>query len=160
MLRIYTQNIDTLEQSAGVRSEKVVYAHGSLLDATCMKCKAKYSAADIASDVKSGTVPLCQRQRNKKAKLSSESMEKKKEPTKSDPPVNIRRSSRRTSTKSASSEENNNFVIARKQGLCCGVIKPNITFFGEKLGNNVGRSLQKDYKSADLLIVMGTSLSV
>ena len=116
MLRIYTQNIDTLEQSAGVRSDKVVYAHGSLLDATCTKCKAKYSAADIASDVKSGTVPLCQRQRNKKAKLSSEIMEeKKKEPTKSDPPVNIRRSSRRTSTKSASSEENNNFVIARNR---------------------------------------------
>ena len=105
-------------------------------------------------------IPLCHRQRNKKAKLSSESMEKKKEPTKSDPPVNVRRSSRRTSTKSLSSEDNNNFEIARRQGLCCGVIKPNITFFGEKLGNNVGRSLQKDYKSADALIVMGTSLSV
>ena len=46
------------------------------------------------------------------------------------------------------------------QGLCGGVIKPNVTFFGEKLDNVVGRSLEKDYAKADALLVMGTSLSV
>ncbi|KAL7537441.1 hypothetical protein ACHAXR_007837 [Thalassiosira sp. AJA248-18] len=159
LLRIYTQNIDSLEQSAGVRTEKVIYAHGSLLGATCMKCKAKYCARDIASDVQSGTVPLCQRPRKKKAKLSCESSAKTKSTTA--PPVTQTMSLRRSSrTKRVQSETDNNFEVAMKQGLCCGVIKPNITFFGEKLANDVGRSLQKDYETADALIVMGTSLSV
>ena len=47
-----------------------------------------------------------------------------------------------------------------KQGLCCGVIKPDVTFFGEKLCDEVGCSLQKDSKLVDALLVMGTSLSV
>ncbi|EED92342.1 predicted protein, partial [Thalassiosira pseudonana CCMP1335] len=105
LLRVYTQNIDGLEEQAGVMESRVVYAHGSLLGATCVNCRATYRADEIADDVQTGKVPL-------------------------------------------------------KAGLCGGVIKPNITFFGEKLGNDVGRSLQKDYESADALIVMGTSLSV
>ena len=148
VLRIYTQNIDALEQSAGVRSGKVIYAHGSLLNATCMNCKATYGASDIASDVQSATVPLCQRARNKKAKLSSESTAKEKSAT--IPPMErLRRSCSKPKT------DNNHDA-----SLCCGVIKPSVTFFGEKLGNNVGRSLQKDYETADALIIMGTSLSV
>ncbi|CAM9244254.1 unnamed protein product, partial [Choristocarpus tenellus] len=43
---------------------------------------------------------------------------------------------------------------------CGGVIKPDITFFGEKLSTTVNRSLEADQKKADLLIVMGTSLKV
>ena len=35
-----------------------------------------------------------------------------------------------------------------------------MTFFGEKISNDVSRQLQKDYLKADALIVMGTSLSV
>lgn len=158
LLRVYTQNIDALEQSAGVSSSKVVYAHGSLLDAACMKCKAKYSAADIASDVQSGRVPLCQRPKNKKARPNppSESAAKAKAP-----PAERRRSLRRSAKRDiVQSEIDNNFEVSMKKGLCCGVVKPNITFFGEKLGNEVGRSLQKDYEKADCLIVMGTSLSV
>ena len=41
---------------------------------------------------------------------------------------------------------------------CTGVIKPNITFFGEKLKPKVGRCLEADHDKVDLLIVMGTSL--
>jgi NAD-dependent SIR2 family protein deacetylase len=158
LLRVYTQNIDTLEQSAGVKSDRVIYAHGSLLGATCMKCKAKFSAADIAADVQSVVVPLCQRPRTKKAKLnSSESGDAKKETTTVPP---IKRTSLRRAASAKSAPSNDIFEVSMKQGLCCGVIKPNITFFGEKIGNDVARSLQKDYESADALIVMGTSLSV
>jgi len=156
LLRIYTQNIDTLEQSAGVRSERVVYAHGSLLNATCMKCKAKYSASDIASDVQSGTVPLCRRRCKKKAKLSS--ARSTKEASAAAPtPVKHTRILRRSST---TTKTDDNYQSLVKQGFCCGVIKPNITFFGEKLDNDVGRRLQTDSQTADALIVMGTSLSV
>ncbi len=43
---------------------------------------------------------------------------------------------------------------------CIGIIKPDITFFGEKTPGLLNRMLQKDRMKADLLIVMGTSLQV
>mmetsp|Transcript_10932 Transcript_10932/g.26066 ORF Transcript_10932/g.26066 Transcript_10932/m.26066 type:complete len:371 (+) Transcript_10932:148-1260(+) len=45
-------------------------------------------------------------------------------------------------------------------GLCGGVMKPAITFFGETLGDTVSRSLEADRKKVDAVIVIGTSLSV
>lgn len=158
LLRIYTQNIDSLEQLAGVRSEKIVYAHGSLSNATCMRCRAIYSASDIASDVKMGRVPECHRPRNKKAKTTSSSINNEQstntKPTTRQYSMSLRR---RSSTKEKSDD---NLELTVMQGLCGGVIKPNVTFFGEKLDNIVGRSLEKDYGKADALLVMGTSLSV
>jgi NAD-dependent SIR2 family protein deacetylase len=47
-----------------------------------------------------------------------------------------------------------------ERGMCGGVIKPNVTFFGERLDDRVGRCLRKDSLVADALVVMGTSLSV
>ena len=43
---------------------------------------------------------------------------------------------------------------------CDGVLKPGITFFGEKLVDKVTRSLEQDRLKADAVIVIGTSLSV
>lgn len=53
----------------------------------------------------------------------------------------------------------------RKKGnetphMCNGILKPDITFFGEKLCDKVGRCLESDRTKADALIVIGTSLSV
>ena len=45
-------------------------------------------------------------------------------------------------------------------GRCGGVIKPNITFFGQDIGNSLTRAITKDKKECDCLIVMGTSLQV
>ena len=148
LLRVYTQNIDSLEEEAGVSKDRVIYAHGSLSNATCMKCKTTYSSSDIGDDVKQGRVPTCQLPTNKKSKLSST---KKSEEDTEQQPQRIQRLRRSSSTISTSQPP---------QGLCNGTIKPNVTFFGEKLGNDVGRQLQKDYLKADALIVMGTSLSV
>ena len=44
--------------------------------------------------------------------------------------------------------------------ICNGVLKPNITFFGEKLNDKVRRCLESDHSKADALIIIGTSLSV
>jgi len=150
LLRVYTQNIDALEEEAGVRN--VVYAHGSLSNATCMKCKTTYSSSDIADDINAGRVPLCKLPTNKKSKLTSSSSTKKSEEDMEQPPQRVQRLRRSSSTISTSQP--------LQKGLCNGTIKPNVTFFGEKLGNDVGRQLQKDYLKADALIVMGTSLSV
>lgn len=43
---------------------------------------------------------------------------------------------------------------------CKGIVKPDIVFFGESLPPKFHRNVQRDCLGADLLIVMGTSLSV
>ena len=85
LLRVYTQNIDSLEEQAGVCKDRVIYAHGSLATATCMKCKTTYSSSDIGDDINAGRVPLCKLPTNKKSKLSStkkseEDMEQQPQP--------------------------------------------------------------------------------
>lgn len=152
-MRVYTQNIDGLEEQAGVDKNKVVYAHGSLLNAVCMKCNAKYIAADIAVDVKEGRVPLCRRIKEK-----NKSKPKAKETA--DQIQNQPSHTRALRKRSFQQYSENGFGITTKDDTCGGVIKPAVTFFGEKLGSDVGLSLQKDWSKADALIVMGTSLSV
>jgi NAD-dependent SIR2 family protein deacetylase len=66
----------------------------------------------------------------------------------------------RVSSAKSKTDDDNDLIIIMKQGLCGGVIKHGVTFFGEKLGNEVERNLQRDSVHADALIVMGTSLSV
>ena len=156
LLRIYTQNIDGLEQSAGVDENKIVYAHGSFTGATCMKCKAKYQSSEIASDVDAG-IPVCHRRIAKKGKVSQNTA---KTNSVEIPPE--RRSSRkRSSTQSSFNNMSEEFYPPPvEKGCCGGIIKPNITFFGEKLDNTISRRLEEDDKKADALIVMGTSLSV
>jgi len=131
---------------------RVVYAHGSLSTATCMKCKTTYSSSGIGDDINAGRVPLCKLPTNKKAKLTSSSATKKSEEGTDQPPQRVQRLRRSSSTISTSQQ--------LQKGLCNGTIKPNVTFFGEKISNDVSRQLQKDYLKADALIVMGTSLSV
>jgi NAD-dependent SIR2 family protein deacetylase len=152
LLRVYTQNIDGLEEQAGVEKAKVVYAHGSLLNATCMKCGTKCSARDIAGDVKAGVIPQCQRIKEKRAKARKESSAQLTDKPKST------RTLRKRSFQQYS--EVDGYCAPTKEGVCGGIVKPDITFFGERLGNHVGLSLQNDWSKADALVVMGTSLSV
>ncbi|XP_069124835.1 NAD-dependent protein deacetylase sirtuin-1-like isoform X2 [Argopecten irradians] len=57
LLRNYTQNIDTLEQVAGISS--VIQCHGSFANATCMVCKHKMKADDIKADIFKQVIPHC-----------------------------------------------------------------------------------------------------
>ncbi|KAJ3396424.1 NAD-dependent protein deacetylase sirtuin-2 [Lobulomyces angularis] len=43
---------------------------------------------------------------------------------------------------------------------CFGLVKPDITFFGEPLPDIFHKSIENDFDNCDLLIVMGTSLQV
>lgn len=137
LLRVYTQNIDGLEQKAGVSANKVVYAHGSLQTATCLTCGSKVSAEDLEDDILHGRVARCQKPLK----------EGKRQPKIFVP---LRDSSPRTNKRKR----------VECTGQCGGVLKPDVTFFGEALHDNVGRCLESDYKKADALIVIGTSLSV
>jgi NAD-dependent SIR2 family protein deacetylase len=153
LLRVYTQNVDGLEELAGVSKHKVVYAHGSLLHATCMKCGAKYTAQDIAGDVKDGRVPMCQRSKERRKKFASKNTATKLP----DQPVHTRTLRKRSFQQYSEVDEINTNA---NDGLCGGVVKPNITFFGETLAHDVGLCFQRDSARADALIIMGTSLSV
>jgi len=55
--RNYTQNIDGLEQVAGIK--KCIQCHGTLTKSTCLKCKKKYSAVQVESLEKERGVPVC-----------------------------------------------------------------------------------------------------
>ncbi|XP_033103130.1 NAD-dependent protein deacetylase sirtuin-1-like [Anneissia japonica] len=57
LLRNYTQNIDTLEQVAGI--SKVIQCHGSFASASCTRCKHKVDADFIREDIFNQVVPLC-----------------------------------------------------------------------------------------------------
>lgn len=57
LLRNYTQNIDTLEQVAGIKN--VIECHGSFSTASCTKCKYKCDADSIRSDIFAQRIPVC-----------------------------------------------------------------------------------------------------
>lgn len=59
LLRNYTQNIDTLEQVAGIDSEVLIQCHGSFENATCQLCGKKYKAEDIKEAVFKKEIPYC-----------------------------------------------------------------------------------------------------
>merc|ERR1719189_2761287 len=59
LLRNYTQNIDTLEQEAGI--SKVVQCHGSFATASCTDCKLQVPSDAIREDIFERRIPLCPR---------------------------------------------------------------------------------------------------
>uniref|UniRef100_A0A1A8EKQ6 protein acetyllysine N-acetyltransferase n=1 Tax=Nothobranchius korthausae TaxID=1143690 RepID=A0A1A8EKQ6_9TELE len=59
LLRNYTQNIDTLEQVAGV--QRIIQCHGSFATASCLVCKQKVDCEAIREDVFNQVVPRCLR---------------------------------------------------------------------------------------------------
>ncbi|KAM9344634.1 LOW QUALITY PROTEIN: NAD-dependent protein deacetylase sirtuin-1 [Symphorus nematophorus] len=59
LLRNYTQNIDTLEQVAGV--QRIIQCHGSFATASCLVCKHKVDCEAIREDIFNQVVPRCSR---------------------------------------------------------------------------------------------------
>ncbi|KAJ5834200.1 hypothetical protein N7447_000226 [Penicillium robsamsonii] len=56
---LFTQNIDGLEQDAGVPTEKVLWAHGNWKSQHCYKCKSPYPDDLMNKAVRTGEVPYC-----------------------------------------------------------------------------------------------------
>lgn len=59
LLTNYTQNIDNLEDHAGIDSEKLVQCHGSFATASCQECRYQVKGDAIFADIKAGIVPRC-----------------------------------------------------------------------------------------------------
>ncbi|BFZ17316.1 hypothetical protein BsWGS_20355 [Bradybaena similaris] len=59
LLRNYTQNIDTLEQVAGI--QRVVQCHGSFATASCTVCGHKVDSSAIRDEIFNQVIPRCPR---------------------------------------------------------------------------------------------------
>lgn len=55
----FTQNIDGLEQDAGVPADKMLWAHGNWKSQHCWKCKAEYPDDLMKKAIREGEVPYC-----------------------------------------------------------------------------------------------------
>lgn len=143
LLRNYTQNIDTLEEAAGI--DKVLYCHGSFSQAQCTTPNCDYTVPGsvIKPDIFAQTIPYCPR--------CSEKLQEKQDSTK-------KSKKKKKTTKEWENDDDEEEEDDGVRGL--GVIKPCITFFGEKLSDEFDKCLLSDRQSVDLLIVMGTSLKV
>ncbi|PWN53403.1 SIR2-domain-containing protein [Violaceomyces palustris] len=142
LLRNYSQNIDTLEQACGI--ENVLQCHGSFATATCTdpSCSFKAPGSSIRQAIFDRTVPLCPRCKER---------DERRKTGKKGKPVGAR-SSWKAGDDSDEEDEG--------PELAYGVMKPDITFFGEKLSDEFDHKLLQDRSEVDLLIVMGTSLKV
>jgi NAD-dependent SIR2 family protein deacetylase len=171
LLRVYSQNIDGLEEQAGVERKRVVYAHGSLQWATCLTCKRKVPAADLETSILEGIIPCCRallapRSPTKRSVSSGSCTSAGGTPQ----PVTRREPSARQLERSCAvgdersdsdrSQRRSAAIPSVPANTCGGVLKPNVTFFGQVLPDQVSRSLEADLRKVDALIVIGTSLSV
>ncbi|OAF64661.1 hypothetical protein A3Q56_07625, partial [Intoshia linei] len=59
LLRLYTQNIDTLEHVADIKN--LIQCHGSFATAHCMQCKYEYKCDDIKESILKQEVPICKK---------------------------------------------------------------------------------------------------
>ncbi|CEP61235.1 NAD-dependent histone deacetylase SIR2 LALA0_S02e09780g [Lachancea lanzarotensis] len=137
LLRNYTQNIDNLESYAGIQSEKMVQCHGSFATASCVTCHWKLPGERIFSNIRNLELPLCPYCYKKRQEFF---------------PTNVPGSKEREGE-----DFNSLFGNVLKS---YGVLKPDITFFGEALPSKFHRFIRDDVLKCDLLICIGTSLKV
>ncbi|KAJ7180645.1 DHS-like NAD/FAD-binding domain-containing protein [Mycena filopes] len=134
------QNIDTIETLAGVT--RVVQCHGSFATASCLLCRRQVPGSDIEADIMARKVPLC-------------SVCNAPQPTvPSRKPKKSKKSGKKGAWDSEEEDESDGPTYPP------GIMKPDITFFGEKLTDNFEHSLIADRSEVDLLLVIGTSLKV
>ena len=158
--RCYTQNIDVLERMAGVPVEALVECHGSFSGGRCTLCGSACDADWLKDEFFKDEIPLCARP---KAKVDA--LVALKDPLGSrlddgrddgrDPPVG-----KTTDAADGSTSTEIDAVAAVLGETCQGYCKPDITFFGEPLPARFHELKEQDTESAQLLIVMGTSLQV
>jgi NAD-dependent histone deacetylase SIR2 len=148
LLTNYTQNIDNIEAAAGILPEKIVQCHGSFATATCRDCHYKVPGETIFPDIKAGRIPRCIMCT---AALRAELGNKKKRKRSSSAHVKKRR-------RGSDSDDDDDGQYDMPEA---GIMKPDITFFGEALPNVFSdRLTNHDKNIVDLVIVIGTSLKV
>ncbi|KAF1817069.1 SIR2-domain-containing protein [Eremomyces bilateralis CBS 781.70] len=148
--RNYTQNIDNIEANAGIVSDKLIQCHGSWATATCRKCGNRVPGRDIFPYIMAKKVAQCQKCR---AALDVQPQMKRKRSGN----LAFKKSKRRWgSGEDDDSDDEGQYDIPEP-----GVMKPDITFFGEQLPKQFFDVIKyQDYNVVDLVIVIGTSMKV
>lgn len=179
LLRNYTQNIDTLEQVAGI--ERVIQCHGSFATASCTVCGVKVDAEVIRTDIFDQNIPFCSNcpKPNLDA-LMKEIGKTSNSDTDVTDEIEILSQSKETelsclnglddpqpgSSKiqfakpSPSNNDELNVTLNSSPFTDVPIMKPDIVFFGEGLPDHFHNSITSDKSSCDLLIVIGSSLKV
>ncbi|CAG0916455.1 unnamed protein product [Notodromas monacha] len=142
LLRNYTQNIDTLEQVAGI--ENVIQCHGSFATATCQRCQMKVNSDFVRDDIMAQLIPVC------RACCPSGELD-----LDFSRPVSVVTEDF-DETSSCSLE----MLAAEERKNATPILKPDIVFFGEGLPEKFHASMASDKDECDLLIVIGSSLKV
>ncbi|KAF5870134.1 putative chromatin regulatory protein sir2 protein [Botrytis fragariae] len=143
LLTNYTQNIDNIEDLAGIIPEKVIHCHGSFATATCQVCGHQVEGEKIFDEIKAGKIPRCKRAN---CPPSSQSTRKRKR-------ISVGGKKKKNGQYS---DDNESDDIPEP-----GIMKPDITFFGENLPDVFSDRLSKhDRDQVDLVITIGTSLKV
>lgn len=139
LLRNYTQNIDNLESYAGIKAENLVQCHGSFATASCITCHWQLAGERIFENIRNMELPLCPYCYRKR---------KEYYPTETD--------DSRDELPIHDSFAMHNSLASKSYG----VLKPDITFFGEALPSKFHKTIREDILECDLLICIGTSLKV
>lgn len=147
LLTNYSQNIDNLEVKAGVPKEKLIQCHGSFATATCIQCEYKVEGEKIFPDIKAGNIPRCPRC-IQNLRATGGSMKRRR--------PKAAKQKKRARWTDDSSDEDSEYDIPT-----AGVMKPDITFFGEDLPDEFSERLtEHDRDKVDLVVIIGTSLKV
>lgn len=133
LLRNYTQNIDNLESYAGIDPDKLVQCHGSFATASCVTCHWQIPGERIFSNIRNLELPLCPYCYQKRKQYF---------------PL--------TNGNNTMPNTNSSSPILKSYG----VLKPDMTFFGEALPSRFHKTIREDILECDLLICIGTSLKV
>jgi NAD-dependent histone deacetylase SIR2 len=150
LLTNYSQNIDNIESIAGILPEKLIQCHGSFATASCVECRHQVPGESIFPDIKAGVIPRCQRCIQSLRALQAPAAMKRKRSQ------NGQDKKRRRFDVDADTSSDDDYDIP-----AAGVIKPDITFFGEALPDRFSERLTgHDKNLVDLVIVIGTSLKV
>ncbi|KAK2964489.1 putative NAD-dependent protein deacetylase hst1 [Blattamonas nauphoetae] len=170
LLRVYTQNVDELETKAGVSPEKVSQVHGTFWTSTCMnpKCGAKEQGSRVIDEILEGSIPHCRRCWRDQSDPSTPT----DVCTLSDILVTPK-TSQPYSFKDAFQQFLSAFGFSTskpkpkplppltefKHGKRDSIMKPDLVFFEEPVRIDL-KQLNEDMRKCDLLIILGTSLTV
>jgi NAD-dependent histone deacetylase SIR2 len=157
LLTNYSQNIDNLEAKAGIRPEKLIQCHGSFATASCVKCGHRVPGETLFPEIKAGEIPRCRKcaQGSRTTANSSNSNTSRKRK------LNKDGTEKKARRRPGDYDSNSDSEFDQPVNWSCGVMKPDITFFGEPLPDEFSRRLtEHDRDRVDLVIVIGTSLKV
>ncbi|KAI0477499.1 hypothetical protein GGR56DRAFT_673872 [Xylariaceae sp. FL0804] len=177
LLTNYSQNIDNIEANAGISPDKLVQCHGSFATASCQMCGYRVPGDAIFDDIRAGNIPRCERciaalrargplkrKRSSNGYNNSSSSKGGRGGRGGRGGSSTGRGGRRP-RRSGSDDDDDDYENDGGRGFfdeaAAGVMKPDITFFGEPLPDEFSQRLMgRDRHLVDLVLVIGTSLKV